>query len=120
MTARGLGLNWATQRKPSSKRDTRVLHGYFKPLEERLRKRQDQGTVLVGTAVLCLLASFRKAEKLFYQEIQYHPRYALDVVRSARETTRHIFLPTAMIPFLLAALNSPLMWWHNWRYLPFT
>ena len=20
--------------------------------------------------------------------------------------------------FLLAVLNSPLMWWHNWRYLP--
>ena len=20
--------------------------------------------------------------------------------------------------YLLAVLNSPLMWWHNWRYLP--
>src|SRR5205823_340755 len=27
------------------------------------------------------------------------------------------FLPTAD-RYLLTVLNSPLMWWHNWRYLP--
>jgi len=29
-----------------------------------------------------------------------------------------VFFLTADDPYLLAVLNSPLMWWHNCRYLP--
>src|SRR5207247_1915017 len=28
------------------------------------------------------------------------------------------FFITSQDLYLLAVLNSPLMWWHNWRYLP--
>jgi len=53
--------------------------------------------------------------KILYQEIQFHPRYALD--RSGLYmNNKAFFLPTED-PWLLAALNSPAMWWHNWRYL---
>lgn len=53
--------------------------------------------------------------KVFYQVIQYHARYAID-----REGTlgndKTFFLPTDDL-YLLAVLNSPLLWWHNWRTL---
>jgi hypothetical protein len=45
--------------------------------------------------------------------IQYHPRYALDA-SGLLGNDKTYFLPTADT-FLLAVLNSPLMWWHNWR-----
>jgi hypothetical protein len=55
-------------------------------------------------------------QKILYQVIQYHPRFALD---------RHGYLgndKTFFIPskdkVLLATLNSPMIWWYNWRYLP--
>ena len=54
--------------------------------------------------------------KLIYQVIQFHPQYAFDPVgRYGNDKT--FFLPTADL-YLLAVLNSPLLWWHNWRYLP--
>jgi hypothetical protein len=34
------------------------------------------------------------------------------------EVQRRLFLAVSADPYLLAVLNSPLMWWHNWRYLP--
>jgi type I restriction-modification system DNA methylase subunit len=53
--------------------------------------------------------------KLIYQEIQFHPRYALD--RTGLYTNnKAFFIPTEDL-WLLAVLNSPAMWWHNWRYL---
>jgi hypothetical protein len=53
--------------------------------------------------------------KIVYQVIQFHARYCLD--RDGRlSNDKTFFLPTAD-PWLIAVLNSPLMWWHNWRYL---
>ncbi len=53
--------------------------------------------------------------KISYQVIQFHPSYALD-----REgflgNDKTFFLPIDDA-YLLAVLNSPLMWWHNWRTL---
>jgi hypothetical protein len=53
--------------------------------------------------------------KIIYQVIQFHPRFALDT-ESRLSNDKTFILPTAD-PWLLAVLNSPLMWWHNWRYL---
>jgi hypothetical protein len=54
--------------------------------------------------------------KIFYQEIQFHPSYSLD--RSGLfSNNKTFFIPSDDLR-LLAVLNSPLMWWHNWRYLP--
>jgi hypothetical protein len=51
--------------------------------------------------------------KLVYQVIQFHPRYALDS-SGVFGNDKTFFLPAADL-FLLAVLNSPLMWWSNWR-----
>jgi hypothetical protein len=54
--------------------------------------------------------------KVMYQEIQFHPCYALD--RAGMLANNKVyFIPTGDL-FLLGVLNSPAMWWHNWRYLP--
>jgi Eco57I restriction-modification methylase/restriction endonuclease TaqI-like protein len=54
--------------------------------------------------------------KLMYQEIQFHPAYCLDTT-GFFSNNKAFLLPKAD-RYLLAVLNSPLMWWHNWRYLP--
>jgi len=57
-----------------------------------------------------------KRPKISYQEIQFHPSYALDT--QGFFGNNKTFFITCDDLYLLAALNSPLMWWHNWRYLP--
>jgi SAM-dependent methyltransferase len=54
-------------------------------------------------------------EKIVYQVIQFHSAYGLDD-GGLFLNDKGFFIPTAD-PWLLAVLNSPLMWWHNWRYL---
>ena len=54
--------------------------------------------------------------KIVYQEIQFHPCYALDT--AGQFGNNKTFFIACDDPYLLAVLNSPLMWWHNWRYLP--
>jgi hypothetical protein len=54
--------------------------------------------------------------KLLYQEIQFHPSYSLDT--TGYFSNNKVFLLPTADPWLLAVLNSPLMWWHNWRHLP--
>jgi TaqI-like C-terminal specificity domain/Eco57I restriction-modification methylase len=54
--------------------------------------------------------------KISYQEIQFHPSYALDT--KGFFGNNKTFFITCEDHYLLAVLNSPLMWWHNWRYLP--
>jgi hypothetical protein len=51
-----------------------------------------------------------------YQEIQFHPWYALDGTGSLGNN-KTFLLATGDL-YLLALMNSPLMWWYNYRYLP--
>jgi methylase of polypeptide subunit release factors len=60
-------------------------------------------------------AAFLKP-KITYQEIQFHPSYAFDSEGTCSNNKTFI-LPTDD-KFVLAVLNSPLMWWFNWRNLP--
>lgn len=53
--------------------------------------------------------------KLLYQEIQFHPAYALD--RAGYFLNNKGYLLRGDDTWLLAVLNSPAMWWHNWRTL---
>lgn len=53
--------------------------------------------------------------KIVYQVIQFHPRYSLD--RDGRYSNDKTFILPSDDAWLLAVLNSPLMWWHNWRHL---
>jgi len=91
------------------------LHRHLKPLEEPLRKRQDKGRYWWELRSCAYWDAFEKP-KLFYQEIQFHPSYSLDA--AGRFGNNKTFFLSTNDLFLLAVLNSPLMWWHNWRYLP--
>ncbi|RYD78715.1 MAG: restriction endonuclease, partial [Verrucomicrobiaceae bacterium] len=53
--------------------------------------------------------------KIIYQVIQFYPQYALDVEGFVLND-KGFFIPTNDL-WLLAVLNSPLLWWFNWRYL---
>lgn len=53
--------------------------------------------------------------KIVYQEIQFHPRFAID--RTGLYLNNKAFLVSGDEVWLVAVLNSPAMWWHNWRYL---
>ena len=54
--------------------------------------------------------------KIVYQEIQFHPRYGLNT--SGHFGNNKMFFIASDDRYVLALLNSPLMWWHNWRFLP--
>ena len=54
--------------------------------------------------------------KIVYQEIQFHPQYAFS--DGPLYGNNKVFLIPSSDLYLLAVLNSPLLWWHNWRYLP--
>ena len=54
--------------------------------------------------------------KIIYQEIQFHPSYALEV-DGLFSNNKTFILPTDDL-YLLGLLNSPLMWWFTWRHLP--
>lgn len=59
---------------------------------------------------------FFEKPKIFYQEIQFHPRYAYSG-DSSFANNKVSFITSGDL-YLLAALNSPLLWWHNWRHFP--
>jgi hypothetical protein len=87
----------------------------MKPLEDSLRRRQDKGRNWWELRSCAYWNSFDQS-KVVYQEIQFHSRYAFDTA-GLYGNNKTFFLPTGDL-YLLAVLNSPLIWWHNWRYLP--
>jgi hypothetical protein len=91
------------------------LHAHMKPLQDRLMARQDKGRYWWELRSCDYYSAF-DAPKIVYQEIQFHPSYAFSS-GSLFGNNKVFLLPTAD-RYLLAVLNSPLMWWHNWRYLP--
>lgn len=54
--------------------------------------------------------------KLIYQVIQFAPQFAFDA-DGYLGNDKTFILPTERLE-LAAVLNSPIIWWHNWRYLP--
>jgi hypothetical protein len=80
-----------------------------------LRHREDQGRFWWELRSCAYYECFAQA-KITYQEIQFFPRYAID--RSARFGNNKTFLIANSNPALLVLLNSPLLWWFNWRNLP--
>ncbi len=53
--------------------------------------------------------------KLIYQVIQFYPAYGFDD-HGYLTNDKGFFLPTQDL-YVLGLLNTPLLWWHNWRYL---
>ncbi|MTJ10224.1 Eco57I restriction-modification methylase domain-containing protein [Anabaena sp. UHCC 0204] len=53
--------------------------------------------------------------KLIYQEIQFHPAYSYDS-DGFFTNNKGFILPKGDL-YILGVLNSPLIWWYNWRFL---
>jgi hypothetical protein len=91
------------------------LHAHMKPLQDRLMARQDQGRYWWELRTCDYYQAFEQP-KILYQEIQFLPQYALS--EGPLYGNNKVFLLPTADHYLLAVLNSPLLWWHNWRYLP--
>jgi hypothetical protein len=57
-----------------------------------------------------------EGKKIMYQEIQFSPCYAM-VGAGMYGNNKTFIIPTDDVS-VLAALNSPALWWFNWRHLP--
>ena len=91
------------------------LHAHMKPLEEKLRRRRDKGRHWWELRS-CAYYNLFEQPKIMYQVIQTHPRYGLSE-NEMFSNDKTFFVP-AYNGWLLAILNSPLMWAYNWRNLP--
>jgi type I restriction-modification system DNA methylase subunit len=92
-----------------------AIHAHLVQHRDALKKRQDQGEHWWELRACAYWDKFDRP-KVMYQEIQYHACYLLD--RGKMLANNKVFFLTADDLYLLGLLNSPLMWWHNWRYLP--
>jgi hypothetical protein len=57
-----------------------------------------------------------KKPKIYYQEIQFYGSYAYDDSEMLGNNKTSFLQSDDR--WILAILNSPMMWWHNWRYFP--
>ncbi|WP_197442711.1 Eco57I restriction-modification methylase domain-containing protein [Lignipirellula cremea] len=90
------------------------IFAHMKRHEVALRKRSDCGRYWWELRSCAYWDSF-KHPKIYYQLIQFHPCYALDSAGVYGNNKTAFILSDDL--YLLAVLNSPLMWWHNWRFL---
>ncbi len=89
-----------------------ALYGFMKPLEDRLRKRQDKGRYWWELRSCAYYDVFERP-KLIHTDITWRPQFAL-----TREP--FVLLNTAYLwpiddPYLIAVINSPLLWSYMWR-----
>jgi hypothetical protein len=92
-----------------------ALFGHFDQYRNALTNRQDQGEYWWELRACAYWEAFDKP-KVMYQQIQFHPSYLFDA--DMRLANNKVSFITSSDLYLLGVLNSPLMWWHNWRYLP--
>jgi len=92
-----------------SRKTVRSIVKYKEKLEQRAG-RQPWWQLQGATGAYAL---FEKP-KIIYQVIQFLPQYSFDT-SGLYGNDKTYFLPIADL-YLLGLLNSPLMWWHNWRY----
>jgi hypothetical protein len=91
-----------------------AVHRHLSALRDRLVNRADQGRFWWELRRCTYYAAFEQP-KIVWQVIQFLPSYAFD--QAGVYVNNTVFaVPTSDL-WLLAVLNSPLLWWHNWRYL---
>jgi hypothetical protein len=91
------------------------LYEHMKPLEGKLRRPQDKGQYWWELRSCAYYDAFEQP-KVMYQEIQFHPQYGFDTEKVL--TNNKVFFLSSTNFWFTSVLNSPLMWWHNWRHLP--
>lgn len=92
-----------------------ALHRHFKHYEPQLRARQDKGRFWWELRS-CSYYQMFKESRIVYQEIQYYPSFSFEL-REIYGNNKTFFIMSGD-KHLFMVLNSPLMWWFNWRYLP--
>ena len=92
-----------------------AIYTHLNSHRDALIKRQDQGEYWWELRACAYWQQFEQP-KIMYQEIQYHSCYMFET-HGMLANNKVFFVPTDA-PYILGVLNSPLMWWHNWRYLP--
>jgi hypothetical protein len=92
-----------------------AVHAHLDQYRDALVKRQDRGDYWWELRACAYWDRFDRP-KVMYQEIQFHPCYLLD--RGQMLANNKVFFVPSEDLYLLGVLNSPLMWWHNWRFLP--
>jgi hypothetical protein len=90
------------------------LHRHFGQFTERLESRQDQGRFSWELRSCSYYADFARP-KIMYQVIQYRAQFSRD--SGGLFGNDKTFFIANDDPWLLACLNSPLLWWRNWREL---
>ncbi|MBB3900415.1 Eco57I restriction-modification methylase domain-containing protein [Roseococcus suduntuyensis] len=91
-----------------------ALHRHMDGFRKRLQTREDQGRFWWELRPCAYYASF-DAPKIMWQDIQFYAAYCLD--REGLYSNDTTFFVPGSDPWLLACLNSNLMWWRNWRTL---
>jgi hypothetical protein len=91
-----------------------ALYARFKPFEGALRSRQDRGKFWWELRACDYYDCF-ESPKLCYQEIQYHSRFALDL--DGLFMSNKAFLLPGADAYLVAVLNSSVVWWFLERYI---
>ena len=92
-----------------------ALHAHLKPFEAQLRRRQSRGRFWWELRS-CDYYNAMQRPKLVVQQILYHSVFALDTEAYWANQTVY-FLPTDDL-YLLAVLNSRIIWWYMHRVWP--
>jgi hypothetical protein len=88
------------------------LHAHLKPLEEALRKRQDQGRCWWELRACAYWGELSKP-RITYQDITWTANFCLTPGEYLSNNTTYS-LPT-QDAWLLSVLNAPIAWWFAWR-----
>jgi len=88
------------------------LHAHMKPLETKLRKRQDKGRFWWELRSCAYYDAFEQ-QKIIHTDITWRPQFA--VVSKPTYLLNTAYLWPTDDPWLLAVVNSPLLWSYMWR-----
>jgi hypothetical protein len=89
-----------------------ALHQHFKPLENELRKRQDQGRYWWELRS-CAYYEIFEQPKIIHTDIAWRPQFAFTNKAVYLLNTAYVWPTTDL--YLLAVVNSPLIWAYMWR-----
>lgn len=89
-----------------------ALYQHFKPLENELRKRQDQGRYWWELRSCAYYEVFEQP-KIIHTDIAWRPQFAFTNKAVYLLNTAYVWPTTDL--YLLAVVNSPLIWAYMWR-----
>ncbi len=89
-----------------------AIHAHMKPLEARLRKRSDKGRNWWELRS-CDYYELFEGPKIIHTDITWRPQFAFTDEPTYLVNTAYMW-PTSD-PWILAVVNSPLMWSYMWR-----